>query len=644
MRFKQKTERGVKSERIMMGIIAKEKFLGMNSTSLSLAHSLVDFAFKVFRKLLFLTTKLQVRLDRLNLEAAPAQGSSDQLLLDYYEETRKLCAYFEKKPLISIILPVYKVSPRYLAECLASVAAQTYTNWELSIVDDGSKVPEIASLLQNFAKLFPKQVKLSIESTNRGISGASQLALDQASGSYVALLDHDDRLLPNALYEVVREINKVEEPEILYSDESRINENGVIELTFFKPDWSPFFNLAAHYSTHLTVLKTSLARDAGGFRLGYEGAQDHDLMMRAVELSQKAVVHIPMVLYQWRAHEASTARSRSAKPYAAVAGEKAVAEACARRGWPAKVEFDSTFERYRVSFEIKDSKALVSIILADSDDGANLEKCLYSILEKSSYENIEIIALIQNHQVERSKEMIRTIQKIYNRNFIVVETELPSDHLFSFKKAVIAAKGDHIIFMNSNLTIESPEWVQEMLRLSQLSSIGMVAPKVLSSKGQIAHAGLVGLGDSPLGAIGEGMSADSNHYFSYFQTIHEVLAVHQDCFMVEKKKLESILAHIDISRDWVSYSSLLLTNAGLSNIYVPYSVLRYFDQKQTRLSNNNLTQWQLGKDWGSLLMADPYLNANLAKSPHFRSGQSVQDLQPREKNFQKLLKPFIAEA
>ena len=266
--------------------------------------------------------------------------SLDEAFIRYYAFLNDHVPTLEHQPLVSILVPVYRTRPDYLREALASVTGQLYPHWELCIVDDASDSAEVTAVIDEFVERHPDRVRVAVHTRNRHISAASNSALGMATGDYVALLDHDDRLYPNSLAEVIRSLNRERAltgaaPEIIFTDERIIDAAGkLVGEPFYKPGWSPQLHLSVNYTTHLTLYETGLVRRIGGFREGQKGAQDHDLMLRATEAARTPVHHVPMNLYQWRAHDLSTAGAGDAKPYAWDNGMRSVSEALTRRAVP----------------------------------------------------------------------------------------------------------------------------------------------------------------------------------------------------------------------------------------------------------------------------------------------------------------------
>jgi len=604
--------------------------------------AILGWSIRLSRKLLFILSKIQNRMGQnLISKAREDKDRWSSSLASYYQRLSGVVPCLKATPRISIIVPVYKVKLRYLQECLESIAVQVYPNWELCLVDDGSQDEKISALVEDFYQRFPDKVRFRIEIENGGICSASQLALELASGDFIALLDHDDRLLPNALLEIVRGIEANSSPDILYSDESRISEEGIVESTFHKPDWSPLFNLSVHYSTHLTVYRRDLVLKVGGFRPGFEGSQDHDLMLRAVEQSRSPVVHIPLVLYQWRAHAQSTARSLQVKPYAAVSGEKAVREACIRRGWPADVQYDQNLERYRVRFELKYPADKVSILIPTRDAFELIEPCLRSVFQLTTDIPFEVVLIDHQSQDSRCLQLFDDLQRSYVGRFKRIIYEGTFNFAGMNNLAARQCDGAYLLFLNNDTEVLCADWLKEMMAIAQLPNSGAVGAKLLLENGRIQHAGVVGLGHRVAGNAGFDRPIDCIDYYSYFQTTHEVLAVTGACLLINRKKFEAAggFDEVNVPNGFGDVDLCLkLSKLGFENVYVPHAILRHKESSTRKASFEHYERWYMLKRWGATLVADPYLNPNLERGLWYRTDFDAIFQQPSEHEFQKIFR------
>jgi glycosyltransferase involved in cell wall biosynthesis len=533
----------------------------------------------------------------------------------YLRSLKNACTYLPYQPKISVIIPVYKVKPEYFRETLLSIAFQTYDNWEACIVDDCSGMPELTQIVEEFRAAYPDRVKYSVNHVNSHISVTSNHCLDLATGEYCALLDHDDRLLPNSLAEMVRAINWHDQPDVLYSDERTVNDEGwAFNSPFYKPDWSPIMHLAMNYTTHLTVYRTSLVRQVGGFRKGFEGSQDHDLMLRMTEATAKPVVHVPLCLYQWRAHEASTASGVDAKPYAAVAGEKAVREACIRRGRPAEVTFEPETSHYRVKFELKTPLPKVSIIIPSKNSFDQINTCLASIFGRSTYPHFEVVLVDNGSTDQRCFDLYSRYEKERPSAFRVVRDPRPFNFAAQNRAGVEASSGDYLVFLNNDTEVLTPDWIEELLRVAQFPEIGAVGCKLLYPDGQIQHAGILGAGRDI--AVHAGLKLERNHnlYCQMLNTLHEAIAVTAACLMVAKSKYLEVQGfdelYLQNGYGDVDFC-LKLREQGYSNLFSPYAVLTHFESKSRKAGLEEFEKQTMVAKWGRTLVSDPYLNPNI---------------------------------
>lgn len=549
-------------------------------------------------------------------------------LLRYYAHLRAHIATLPLQPLISVLVPVYRPAPEYLREALVSVALQTYDNWEVCIADDASADPAVTAVLEQFAAEHPGKVSIAVHETNQHISAASNTALALASGEFVTLLDHDDRLYPHALGEVVRAINDTVDttgtaPEIIYTDEKVVGADGTHLYDIFnKPGWSPFLHLSVNYTTHLSVYATELLRSIGGFRVGYEGAQDHDLMLRAVEGASTDVLAVPIVMYQWRSHPLSTAGDDGAKPYAWNNGIKAVTEACERRGRPAQVTIDERTGHYRLHFELPEPPPRVSLVIPSKDSTEFLGACIDSVRSLSTYPDVEIV-IVDNGSTE--PEVLAFYEQLEQTDAGV--RIVYDGGYFNFARlnnvGARAATGTYLVLLNNDTEVVTPDWLEQMMMYAQFPEVGAVGAKLLYPDGTVQHGGIVGAGPYIADHSGWRSSPEDHMYLDMVDTVHECLAVTAAAMMVRADVYNDVGGlqerHVPNGFGDVDFC-LRLRKRGYTNVYTPYATLIHHESV-TRKRNVEAAETQyMRSQWGTELLNDPYLNANLA-----RSGQYVPD-------------------
>lgn len=602
-----------------------------------LTNKINTLTLKVFRHQPYV--KKITRLELAQKEAKE-QAAQDRALVCYYNTLRESLSRLPEHPRISILIPVYKPEIRFLRECLGSLAAQIYSNWEACIVDDASGDPQIDRLIEEFSQRFPNQVRYAKNPKNRHISVTTNHAFALATGEFISLLDHDDRLLPNALAEVVRHININPTTDIFYSDECIIDQEGKILGTYFKPGWSPLMHLSVNYTTHLSTYRRDLIQQIGGWREGFEGAQDHDLMLRAVEASRNPVIHIPINLYQWRSHELSTASGSEAKPYAAQAGMQAVREACQRRGYAADVVFEPRFHHYKVRFAIPDPKPLISIIIPTKDSFSLIDACLNSIFTKTTYRNFEVIAVDHSSTDGECLRLFADFSQRYPQQFKHVIYR----GLFNFaalcQTGVAQSRGDFVLLLNNDTEVYSPEWLEELLSVAQLAEVGAVGGKLLYPNGRIQHAGIHGLGQMVAGHTGIHLKGDCSDYFGYLQTTHEVLAITGACLLVSRKKYDEVggLDAVFVPNGFGDVDFCLkLRKHGYNNVYVPYAVLEHKESVTRLAAMEVFERSHMYQQWGSQLVCDTYRHISFQPFIPFAPEKQFSRQEPSEELFHKLM-------
>ncbi|MEM9165277.1 MAG: glycosyltransferase, partial [Cyanobacteria bacterium P01_F01_bin.4] len=440
-----------------------------------------------------------------------------------------------ESPQISILMPVYNVEAPWLIKAIESVLAQRYAQWQLCIVDDVSTASHIRPILERYAGQDAR-IQVVYLPKNEGISGATNAALAISTGEFIALLDHDDELAPNALYEVAKHLRHSPDTDFIYTDEDQITPAGKRKIPFFKPDWSPDYLHACMYTCHLSVYRTALVRQVGGFRSEYDGAQDWDLALRITEQTDR-IHHIPKVLYHWRTIPASAASGEQAKPWAYEAAKKALQDMLGRSPYPGWVEPGPKAGYFRVRRHIQ-GNPLVSIVIPSA--GASLEtgskktaskqvcllqQCLDSIHRLSTYQNYEII-VVDGYDIP--PPILKAIQSPKVR---LVRCDQPFNFSQRINLGAEAAQGRVLLMLNDDTEVVTPGWLGAMLELAQQPDIAAVGAKLLFPNGGIQHAGMLILGGNPTHAFLKGSGQHEGYYCSNFVN-RNYLGVTGACLMI----------------------------------------------------------------------------------------------------------------
>ncbi|PYK09893.1 MAG: hypothetical protein DME65_11170, partial [Verrucomicrobia bacterium] len=412
----------------------------------------------------------------------------DRLRRDDVRRIRKQITQFRESPLISVLLPVYNSNLKWLRRTIESVQNQLYPRWQLCIVDDASTSRNVWQLLQKYARR-DLRIKIMRRAQNGHISAASNDSLSMAEGEFVALLDHDDVLAPTALYFVALALNENRELQLLYSDEDKLDTKNRRSDPYFKSDWNPELLLAQNFVSHLGVYRTDLVRRVGGFRVGFEGSQDHDLTLRCIEQIQpEQIKHLPHVLYHWRITDGSTASHVTAKPYAQKAARSAVQEHLDRTG--IKVTVVPHYGAYlRAKYALPAERPLVSIIVPTRDRASFLQKCLESIFEKTDYRNYELIVLDNESRETETVELLKALEK---RERVRVERiDGPFNYSRLNNRGVELARGSFIALLNNDVEVLDHDWLSELVSRALRPEIGLVGARLWYPNGPIQHGGVI---------------------------------------------------------------------------------------------------------------------------------------------------------
>lgn len=528
---------------------------------------------------------------------------------------------FAHQPTISIVMPAYNTEERHLRQAIESVLLQSYSHWELCIADDASPRPHVRAVLEEYAQRDPR-IKVAYRPKNGHISAASNSALALATGEYVALMDHDDTLANHALHFMVAAINQNPSAQILYSDEDKIDGQGNRTEPHFKPDWNPDLFFSQNYVSHLGVYRRELLQRINGFRVGVEGSQDQDLLLRCLPYVNPAeIIHIPKVLYHWRMVEGSTALASGEKNYTTSAGIKALRDYFTAQGQhDIQVEAELVPNTYRVRYPIPQPEPLVSLLIPTRDMLVMLEPCIRSILDKSTYQNYEIIILDNESIQPATLDYFKRIQAEDTR-VKVLSYHQPFNYSAINNYGVQHAKGELIGLINNDIEVITPEWLTEMVSHALRPGIGCVGAKLYYEDETIQHAGVI---------LGVGGVAGHSHkhfpraatgYFSRLKLIQNLSAVTAACLVVRKAIYEQV-SGLEEEALRVAFNDvdfcLKIRKAGYRNLWTPYAELYHYESKSRgaedtpeKIARFNSEVEYVKTKWGEPLRRDPYYSQNL---------------------------------
>ncbi len=533
---------------------------------------------------------------------------------------RRHIADLAAKPLISVIMPVYNPPIAFLRQAIESVLDQSYENWELCIANDASTNPEVARTLDKLAAA-DERIKVIHREKNGNICAASNSALTLAAGEFVALMDHDDILEETALYEVAVEINDHPDVDVIYSDEDKISENGARNSPYFKPDFNPELLLGQNMVSHLGVYRRSLIERIGGFRLGFEGSQDYDLVLRAwAASSSDRIRHIPAILYHWRQGAQAPSFSESRLEQCTQAARRAVQELLDREGEGAVVAAaPNASSCSRIVRKIPEPKPLVSVIVPTRDHADLTAICADGVLNKTDYPNLEL--LIVDHD---SKEpATRSLFERLKRDPRV--TVLPYSGPFNFSAmnnmAAAVAKGSILALLNNDIEIISPDWLTEMVANAIRRDVGAVGAKLYYPDGRIQHGGVVvGLG----GIAGHSFlfeEKDSPGYFGQALLARQVSSVTGACLVVRKSVYQEVNG-LNAEAFAVAFNDvdfcLKVQSKGYRNVWTPFAELVHHELVSRGADNTPEKIERFAREcanfrdrWLGMVENDPFYNPNL---------------------------------
>lgn len=435
----------------------------------------------------------------------------------------------EYEPLISIVIPVYNVPAYMLEECINSVRSQIYQNYELILVDDCSTQSHVKDILNKHEK--DERTKVIYRDHNGHISEATNTGIEQATGEYIGLVDCDDLLAPNALYENIKMLN-YHRYDYIYSDEDKITEDGKKRKDpAFKPEWSPDALMSLMYTSHFSLFRTDLCRSIGGMRVGMEGCQDYDFVLRLTELTDN-IGHIPQVLYHWRERKGSTALDMSAKQYIDEHQKKMKLDALERRNLAGYLEKVESLAQYRVVYTAVGTPK-ISIIILSKDNYEILRQCVDSIASKSTYQNYEIV-LVDNGSTEKNRLKYEELSERYKIKYVYHKCDFNFSAMCNL--GATNANGEVLLFLNDDIEVVTLDWLERMVGQAMLPHEGAVGAKLLyPNSNLIQHDGIISITEGPAHAFYQ-MSDDSSYYFGRNKLEYNWSAVTGACFMIKREK------------------------------------------------------------------------------------------------------------
>ncbi|MCX7109504.1 MAG: glycosyltransferase [Proteobacteria bacterium] len=525
----------------------------------------------------------------------------------------------QRPPLISVLLPVYNAPVKFLQDAIESVRAQLYTHWELCIADDASTDGDMKTCLEHYAKL-DSRIRVGFRPENGHISRASNTALGMAKGEFVAMLYQDDMLPEHALYYVAKAIQEHPDAGIIYSDEDKLDEQDNRFGPYFKPDWNYELFLGQNFISHLGVYRRRLLNEIEGFRVGFEGSQDHDLALRCVErLQPRQIIHIPRILYHWRMHSENTEYGIEAKPYALTAGVEAVNDHLKRTCPGATVELNPQFNNYRVRFPLPYPEPRVCIIIPTHNQLDLLRPCIDSIFTRTQYSNYEILVVDNNSD---KADVIEYLNGLERRNKIrVLRDGRPFNFSALNNAAVTLTDAEFVLLLNNDVAVISPDWLGEIVAVASRTGIGAVGARLWYPDDTLQHGGfLLGL-DGVAAHAHLGLRSEDPGYCGRAGLMQSMSAVTAACLLV-RRSIYLEVGGFDEQNLAVDFNDvdfcLKVREAGYRNVWMPFAELYHYesasrgsDQTPEKIKRFQTEVAFMKKKWGKLLQADPAYNPNL---------------------------------
>jgi GT2 family glycosyltransferase/glycosyltransferase involved in cell wall biosynthesis len=524
------------------------------------------------------------------------------------------------KPIISVITPVYNIAPEYLRRCIESVLAQVYPYWELCLCDDASTRADTRAVLEEYRGSDPR-IKVVRLDENAGIARASNRAIEMSSGEFLAMLDNDDEITADALFEIAKALNADATIDVIYTDEDKIAEDGSFCDHYFKPDWSPEHLRSVMYLLHMLVIRKRLFYQLGAFRAEYSGAQDYDLALRAAA-ARAHIHHIPKVLYHWRKVRGSAAETLDAKPAARAAAEAALRDHLRETNTVADVEPGQFYGSFRVRHRMSGDPAVSLCILTDYREAdvpgrgriQMVEHFVRSIVVKTDYRNYRIIVVDHNNLPKRTEH---ALQGIEYRVVSYTGPRTPFNYSRKVNFALRHVNTELLVLLNDDMEVISSEWLSALVEYAQQPEIGAVGGRLLFPNGTLQHAGIVIGVNGSAAHVYHSHPADIIGYNGYTHIIRNYSAVTGACLATRKTVFEEVGGFDE--RFAVDFNDvdfcLSAREKGYRVVYTPYCELFHFEGMSTqRRSQDPAEIERFVSRWRKYIIHDPYYNPNLSRT------------------------------
>lgn len=522
-------------------------------------------------------------------------------------------------PKFSLVVPLFRTDVSLFEQMANSVLAQTYANFQLVLVNASPECEELSAVARRYQKQDTRVTLVELD-RNRGIAGNTNAGIESANGDFVGFIDHDDVIEPDLLYWYAKAVNDYPTTDLLYCDEDKLRD-GHYEQAFFKPDWSPDLLRSQNYVTHLLMVRSTLLAKVGNIHPEFEGAQDHDLVLRVGELARN-VFHLRKIRYHWRITSQSTAASGDAKSYAQDAGLRAVQAHLNRVGVNGRVYEDARIPNlYHVKYEL-DKSPLVSIVIPNKDAAELLDQCVRSVLSKSTYPNFEIVVVENNSTDSKTFALYDALQVLDSR--VRVVTYHPEAPGFNFAKimnfGIDQSVGEYVLMLNNDVEVITPGWIEALLGHALEQRVGCVGAKLLYPDDTIQHAGVIVHKGGP-SHTGIYMPHDTDNYFHAAQTTRDFLGVTGACLLVRRELFDQ-LGGLDESFA-VDFNDvdfcLRVRDAGYWNVYEPTCELYHYESASRGKNDTPAKRCRFRVEGAKVEKAhpslyeitDPFMNPNL---------------------------------